>query len=214
MLTLGAGGNSQVMLDLLILLAAAAGVSMIVGRLKIAPIAGYLIAGAIFGPNALGVIGDSASAASISQIAIVLLMFGIGLHLDRNDLRSGMLPTLGIGVVSTLFVAGLLTPGGLAFGLSMPASVAIAFALSMSSTAVVLRLLQYHRQLRQVHGQIAFGTLIAQDMIVVLVLALMPVLAGLAGVGGGNGEGFSLGSMLVNALLAIGGMTLLIVIGL
>ncbi|MEO0630977.1 MAG: cation:proton antiporter, partial [Planctomycetota bacterium] len=74
-LTLAATESSRVMLDLLFILAAAATVSLICRRLKIAAIAGYLIAGAVFGPNALGLITDSESIDSISQIAIILLMF-------------------------------------------------------------------------------------------------------------------------------------------
>lgn len=213
MLTLAAGGNAQVMLDLLVILATAAGVSMVVARLRIAPIAGYLIAGAIFGPNAFGVISDSASIASISQIAIVLLMFGIGLHLDPSDLRRGMLPTLGIGVISTLITVALGTPIAMAFSLPFPAAVAVASAIAMSSTAVVLRTLQQRRQLRHVHGQIAFGTLIAQDMAVVIVLAMIPVLAGIGAAGTADEGGFDLVAMLGRAGLAVGAIALMVLFG-
>jgi CPA2 family monovalent cation:H+ antiporter-2 len=179
-LTLAAGGNTQVMLDLLLILAAAATVSLICRRLKIAAIAGYLVAGAIFGPNAIGLISDSASVASISQIAIVLLMFGIGLHLDRSDLRAGLAPILGIGALSTILTTGLGTPIAKLFGMHWPAALTVATAVAMSSTAVVLRMLQQKRELRQAHGRISFGTLIVQDMGVVIILAGMPVVAGWA----------------------------------
>ncbi|MEM9165400.1 MAG: cation:proton antiporter [Planctomycetota bacterium] len=214
MITLAAGGASQVMLDLLVLLAAAAIVSLLVGRVKIAPIAGYLIAGAVFGPNALGIISDTGSIAAIEQIAIVLLMFGIGLHLDRSDLRAGMLPTLGIGLLSTLLSIGIGTPVAMLFGLPWAAAFAVAAGLAMSSTAVVLRTLQQRRQLRQVHGQIAFGTLITQDLVVVVVLALMPVIAGLAGAGDAPAASVDVPGLLAKGGLTIGLVAALIIAGL
>ncbi len=211
-LTLAAAGNTQVMVDLLLILAAAATVSLICRRLKIAAIAGYLIAGAIFGPNAVGLIGDSESIASISQIAIILLMFGIGLNLDPNDLRRGLLPTLLIGFVSTFVVIASGTPIAALFGLGIPAAIAVAGAVANSSTAVVLRTLQQRRMLRRVHGQIAFGTLLAQDMVVIVVIAMIPVLGGLAGTDAGAAP-FDLVAMLGKSALVIGAISLLVVFG-
>ncbi|MBN4082737.1 cation:proton antiporter, partial [Phycisphaeraceae bacterium AH-315-B13] len=72
-LTLAAGATGTVMRDLLVVLATAAMISLVFRRLKLSTIPGYLIAGAIFGPNALGFVGDSSSIDSISHVAIVLL---------------------------------------------------------------------------------------------------------------------------------------------
>lgn len=218
-LTLAAAGNAQVMLDLLLILAAAATVSLLFRRLKIAAIAGYLIAGAIFGPNAIGLIADSASVASISQIAIVLLMFGIGLHLDRSDLKAGLAPILAIGALSTILTTGLGTPIAKLFGMHWPAALTVATAVAMSSTAVVLRMLQQKRELRQAHGRISFGTLIVQDMGVVIILAGMPVVAGWAKAAQGievdaGAEAMNLGALGTKAAITIGVMALMIIAGL
>lgn len=217
-MTLAAAGNTQVMLDLLLILAAAATVSLICRRLKIATIAGYLIAGAIFGPNAFGLIGDSASVASISQIAIVLLMFGIGLHLDRTDLKAGLAPILAIGALSTILTTALGTPIAKLFGMHWPAALTVATAVAMSSTAVVLRMLQQRRELRHAHGRISFGTLIVQDMGVVIILAGMPVVAGWAQVAQGvevadGQEAMDLPALMTKAAITIGVMALMIVGG-
>ncbi|MEO1584910.1 MAG: cation:proton antiporter [Planctomycetota bacterium] len=217
-LTLAAGGNAQVMLDLLLVLAAAATVSLIVRRLKIAAIAGYLVAGAVFGPNAIGLISDSESIASISQIAIVMLMFGIGLHLDRSDLRAGLAPILAIGALSTIGTTAIGTPIAKLFGMHWPAALTVATAVAMSSTAVVLRTLQQRRELRQAHGRIAFGTLITQDMAVVIILAGMPVVAGWAKAAQGietvGGEPIQIATLVTKSAITIGLMALMIVAGL
>ena len=218
MLTLAAAGNSQVMLDLLLILSAAATVSLICRRLKIAAIAGYLIAGAVFGPNAFGLIDDSASVASISQIAIVLLMFGIGLHLDRSDLKAGLAPILAIGALSTILTTAIGTPIAKLFGMHWPAALTVATAVAMSSTAVVLRMLQQKRELRQAHGRISFGALIVQDMGVVIILAGMPVVAGWAQAAQGleaapTEETMSIAALCAKAGITIGVMALVIVAG-
>ncbi|GAB5496314.1 MAG: cation:proton antiporter [Phycisphaerales bacterium] len=209
-------GDGGVMRDLLIILATAAIVSLAFRRLKIATIPGYLIAGAIFGPNAIGLVNDSASILSIGQVAIVLLMFGIGMHLDRRDLRSGFVPILAVGMISTALTASIGTPIAMLFGLSPTAAAAVAIAMSMSSTAVVLRILQQRRELRQLHGRIAFGTLLSQDLAVVGAIAFIPVLASLAeggAVSEPDAEPTGVLRMIASALISIGAVGLLIVIG-
>lgn len=216
MMTLAEAGDAAVMRDLLVILATAAFISLLFRRLKIATIPGYLIAGAIFGPKALGFVQDSESVEAISHVAIVLLMFGIGMHLDRRDLRSGFVPILAVGVMSTLLSAAAGTPIAMLFGVPAATGAAIAIALSMSSTAVVLRILQQKRELRQLHGRIAFGTLLTQDLVVVAALAFMPVLAGLAD---GNmdlaeeTEPDNLLRILAMALITIGAVGLMIAVG-
>ncbi|MEO1534000.1 MAG: cation:proton antiporter [Planctomycetota bacterium] len=217
-LTLAATESSRVMLDLLFILAAAATVSLICRRLKIAAIAGYLIAGAVFGPNALGLITDSESIDNISQIAIILLMFGIGLHLDRSDLKAGLAPILAIGALSTILTTAIGTPIAKLFGMHWPAALTVATAVAMSSTAVVLRMLQQRRELRQAHGRISFGTLIVQDMGVVIILAGMPVVAGWAQAAQGvevasTEEVMNVGALVAKAAITIGVMALVIVAG-
>lgn len=209
-------GDGAVMRDLLIILATAALVSLAFRRLKIATIPGYLIAGAIFGPKAIGLVNDSSSISSIANVAIVLLMFGIGMHLDRRDLRSGFVPILAVGMISTALTASFGTPIAMLFGLSPTAAAAVAIAMSMSSTAVVLRILQQRRQLRQLHGRIAFGTLLSQDLAVVGAIAFMPVLAGLAENGSApepDAEPARVLSVLASAFISIGAVGLMILFG-
>lgn len=177
-LTLAAGeGASVFALDLLKILACAGMVAMALGRLGVAVIPGYVLAGALIGPHAVGIVGAGSSAEEIGTLATVMLMFGIGLHLDASSLRRGAATIVTVGVASTLGSAVLIAIAGLCFGLSMSASIAIGMALSLSSTAVVMRILQQRRELYTPHGRLSFGALLMQDLLVIAMLAVLPLLA-------------------------------------
>lgn len=164
-------------IDLLKILACAGLVAAALGRLHIAVIPGFLIAGAIIGPGALGLIDDAESIQEITSVAIVLLMFGIGLHLDASVLRRGAVTIIAAGVLTTLGTALVATPVAMLFGLAWPSAVAVAMAVSLSSTAVVMRLLQQKREVYSSHGRLTFGVLLVQDLLVVIMLAVLPLLA-------------------------------------
>ena len=210
---LAAAQTPTLLIDLVVVLGAAAAVTLGLRRMRLATIPGYLIAGALVGPFALDLVRDEQNIAAISQIAIVLLMFGIGLHMDLDVLRGGMLRSLWVGVVSTLGTVVLATPLAMLMGVSAPAAVAIAAALAMSSTAAVLRLLQQRRELEQTPGRIALGVLIAQDLLVVVVLGLIPVLGVWAGMSESPDTSRSVLRIAERVSLTIGGIGLLVVAG-
>ncbi|MFT5423501.1 MAG: CPA2 family monovalent cation:H+ antiporter-2 [Phycisphaerales bacterium] len=168
---------AAVVIDLLKILACAGLVAAALGRLHIAVIPGFLIAGAIIGPGALGLIDDAASIQEITSVAIVLLMFGIGLHLDASVLRRGAATIIAAGILTTVGTVLVATPVAMLFGLAWPSAVAVAMAVSLSSTAVVMRLLQQKREVYSSHGRLTFGVLLMQDLLVVIMLAVLPVLA-------------------------------------
>ncbi|HRJ49688.1 MAG: cation:proton antiporter [Phycisphaeraceae bacterium] len=172
-----AGGDSRLFVDLLSILATAAVIATIFRRLRLESIPGYLVAGALVGPHALRLVTDLTTVEQISQLAIILLMFTIGLMLDASAVKRGMLSMLGVGVLSTGLVTLLAWPVVMAFGASAPRGLLVAMALSMSSTAVLLRVLQRRREVRQIHGQLCVGVSIVQDLISVVALASLPLLA-------------------------------------
>ncbi len=94
----------MLVIDLLILLAAAGVVTMLLRRLGMSTIPGYLITGAIIGPSALGFINSDANINQMSDLAILLLMFTIGMHLDMDAIRTGMVNIIIVGVVSSVLV--------------------------------------------------------------------------------------------------------------
>ncbi len=169
------------MLDLLLTLAAAACITIAFKRMGLATIPGYLVTGAIIGPSAFGLIHSPENVQAISGLAILLLMFTIGLQLDLAGIRSGMVSILAIGLSSTLATWLIGIPVGMAFGLSAPASLVLAMAMSMSSTAVAMGVLQPRREVNLVQGRLCIGVSVTQDLLSIAVLALMPPIAMWAG---------------------------------
>ncbi|MFS8138815.1 MAG: cation:proton antiporter, partial [Thermomonas sp.] len=147
-------------------------------RLRLSPLVGYLIAGVLVGPFTPGFVADSALALQLSEIGVILLMFGVGLHFSIDDLMKvkaiaipgaiiniSVLTTLGWGLATLL---GWPTFQGVVFGL----------ALSVASTVVLLRGLEDHRLLDTSRGKIALGWLVVEDLVMILALIFLPVLAG------------------------------------
>ncbi|MDX9911858.1 MAG: cation:proton antiporter [Phycisphaerales bacterium] len=221
MLTLASGSTSPLARDLLIVLLAASIVAMMLHRLRVAVAPGYLIAGAIIGPYAAGLVSDPDSVESISSIATILLMFLIGLHLDLSSLRGGMVRTLLIGVVSSVVTTAIFVPLGMLFHLDLASSLTVAMGLSMSSTALVLKLLQARREMNQLRGRIAFGVLIVQDVLAIVALAVIPVLAAWRGSSSARMLAQEPGqaameptiNVLAQAALVLGVLALMIVLG-
>jgi len=179
-----AGHAAQDMLpvQLLVLLTTAAIVALVFRRLKLELIPGYLIAGAIVGPHALGFVGDGDAVEEISHLAVILLMFGIGLHLDLRALRRGLVHILAVGIASTAIVVFVLW-GAMAILPDLPAPVALVLALAgaMSSTAVLVRVVAARREGRTTHGRVTIGVAIVQDLAAVVFMAVLPPIAGWAG---------------------------------
>ena len=147
-------------------------------RLRLPPIVGYLLAGVAVGPFTPGFVGDSALAAQLAEIGVILLMFGVGLHFSIETLlkvkRIAVPGALVQITVATAIGAGIAQwwgwslGGGLVFGL----------ALSVASTVVLLRALTQRNELDSENGRIAVGWLIIEDLVTVLALVFLPALAG------------------------------------
>lgn len=174
LISLAAAQAPALSVDLLIVFATATVVTLALRHLRVATIPAYLVAGAIIGP-ALGLVAPE-SVEGIASLAIILLMFGIGLHMDLKELRGDLLPIFGVGAVATILVMLVVWPVAMLFGLSAPAALAVGMAISMSSTAAVLRTLQQRREMKSFHGRVSFGVLIVQDLLTIVFLALIPTL--------------------------------------
>lgn len=177
------GASGKLVIDLLVILGAAALMSVMLRRLHLAAIPGYLIVGAVLGnlPREWGLLSSPENVNQISEIAVILLMFTIGLHLDIESIKTGMVPILLVGLASTVLGALVLWPAGMAFGLGAPAALLVGFALSMSSTAVAIGILQKYKEVHLIHGRICVGVSIVQDLLSIPVLAMMPAVAMWAG---------------------------------
>ena len=98
-LTLAAGGMESSAVALLVVLACAGVIALVMARLKVAALPAYLVGGAIIGPSGLGLGVEGESMGGLAQLATVMLMFGIGLHLDLSAFRKGAAATLGAGAI-------------------------------------------------------------------------------------------------------------------
>ncbi len=175
-------------------------------KLRISPVAGYLFAGVLVGPFTPGFVADVALANELAEIGVILLLFGVGLHFSLRDLLS--VKNIAVpGAVLQIAVATTLGLGlALYLGWSVAAGLVFGLALSVASTVVLLRALQERRLVESERGRIAVGWLIVEDLAMVLVLVLLPALAGLL-----NG---SLGQPAQGASDALGPGRILTTIGL
>ena len=169
-------------------------------RLKLSPIVGYLVAGVLVGPYTPGFDADVELAMQLSEVGVILLMFGVGLHFSVEDLME--VKTIAIpGAIAQIAVATAMG-WGLAWWLGWPVMQGLVFglALSCASTVVLLRALEDRRLLDTRRGRIAVGWLIVEDLVMVVALVLLPALAGALG-GEGDGKPVTLGTVTVSLLV-------------
>lgn len=207
-------------LSLMVILSTAALVAIIMQRMRLAVIPAYLVAGVLVGPGALGVVHETDALESISQLAVVLLMFGIGLHLQLSVLGHSLFRMIMAGVLSWLASTLVGWPVAQLFGLGPAAALTLCMALSMSSTAVVLRIITERGELRHNNGRMALSILVVQDLMVILVMAALPALTHWAGGHPGpvmqtlDGDGLPTWVEYVSdAFISIGAISALIVVG-
>ncbi|QOJ01439.1 MAG: cation:proton antiporter [Phycisphaeraceae bacterium] len=177
-----ATGGVPLAVDLMVILFVAALVATVFARLRLESIPGFLIAGVLIGPGALGLVQDSPRIEQISQLAVIFLMFGVGLHLDPSTMGRGAVHILGIGAISTVSVMGLSAVVLMAAGVDPPVAVLLGMVAGQSSTSVLVRLVTARREIRTVHSRVGLGISIVQDLSAVVLLGLLPPLARWSGV--------------------------------
>ena len=161
--------------QVLVILAAAVAAVLVFRRLRITPVLGYLAAGVLLGPHALRVV-DPERVAGLAELGVVFLLFAIGLELSIERMVALRRHVFGLG---TLQVAATGTVVGVALaaaGLPIGAAVVLGGGLALSSTAVVLQMLAERRELATPAGRIALSVLLLQDLAVVPLLTLVPLL--------------------------------------
>ncbi|UQZ89321.1 sodium:proton exchanger [Deltaproteobacteria bacterium Smac51] len=148
-------------------------------KIGLSPIVGYLLAGFLAGPNFpwFPFVADAHYAAELSEAGVILLMFGVGLHFNMNDLLSvkGVAVPGAIAQSATATVLGTLAAWS--FGFSTGAGLVLGMGLAVASTVVLLRVLSDNNVLDTIHGHVAVGWLIVEDIFTVLILVLLPSIA-------------------------------------
>jgi len=162
----------------LIYLAAAIVAVPIAKRLGLGSVLGYLIAGILIGPYALGVVGDQTDVMHFAEFGVVMMLFLVGLELQPSRLWKLRHSILGLGGLQVVLTAAVIFAFCYwFFTMHWQTALAIGLMLALSSTAIVLQSLEEKGWLKQEAGQNAFSVLLFQDIAIIPILALLPLLA-------------------------------------
>jgi glutathione-regulated potassium-efflux system protein KefB len=192
----------------LVLLVAAVVTVPLARRIGLPAIVAYLIGGMIIGPSGLAIFGSPESIIPVSELGVVMLLFLIGLELEPSQLLAMRRAIFGLGAAQLTVTAGCIALLAHLLGLLQWRGAIIAgLALAMSATAIALQILEDRGELQRAYGQRAFAILLFQDMAVVPVLALLPLLAQ------GSRSIPDFASALQSALLIAGAVALIVIAG-
>ncbi|MGH8263384.1 MAG: monovalent cation:proton antiporter-2 (CPA2) family protein [Steroidobacterales bacterium] len=189
--------------EIAIFLAAAVLAVPIFRRFQLSAVLAYLVSGMLIGPWGLKLVTRVESILQFAEFGVVLLLFVIGLELQASRLTAMRRVVFGLGtaqvVLTTLVFMGI----GVALGLTSSAAAIAGFGLSLSSTPLVLQLLGERDELATQHGRGAFGILLFQDIAVLPVLAILPLIAG-TGPSGFSWKNLALGMGAIVAVVFAG----------
>ncbi len=164
--------------DILILLFASVGIVIIFKQLRLSPALGYLVAGAMIGPFGFAVLESSESTQSIADLGVVFLLFAIGLELNFERLKKMRKYVLGFGGLQVLLTSvSIAFIAHKFFGISQEVALVIGSALSLSSTAIVLQIIAENGEETTRVGRLSFSILLLQDLAVIPILVLIPLLS-------------------------------------
>jgi len=193
------------LIETITLLGAAVVVVPLFQFLRLGTVLGFLAAGMLIGPGGMGLITDVERISGLAELGVVFLLFIIGIELKPARLWLMRRQVFGMGSVQVAATGLVLTLALLGLGLQAPASVLLGLGLALSSTAFVLQILTERHELGTGHGRAAFAILLLQDLAVVPLLALVPMLA--------NPETSLGGDLGLAVVESLGGVVAVILVG-
>lgn len=173
-------------------------------KFKVSPVLGYLAVGAALGPHSLAVVRDVDGVTHVAELGVIFLLFTIGLELSFERLRAFSRLIFGLGSVQVLLTAVAIGSIAFAWGNSVEAAIVLGLCLALSSTAMVMQILSERGELATPHGRTAFAVLLLQDLAVVPILILLPVLSGAT-----SNVWLAVGLALLKAVITVGLIVLL-----
>jgi CPA2 family monovalent cation:H+ antiporter-2 len=180
---------------------------LVARTLRLPVLIGYIVAGLIVGPNTPGFIANQETVRIVADVGVALLMFAVGTQFsleELNHVRKTALVGGGIQIAGTIVLGVLL---GLVFGWGLYGGLFVGCALALSSTAVMLKILEERGELGTAHGMVMLGILVVQDLSLILMIVLLPALAQVGTAGASALQG--VGVALFKALVFIGATVLL-----
>ncbi len=149
----------------------------IASRLGLGSVLGYLIAGALIGPFALKLISDTEHIMHFAEFGVVMMLFLVGLELQPQVLWRMRKPILGLGGLQVMLTTGAITAAAMLLGLDWKTALAVGLVLSLSSTAIALQILGEKKLMKTEAGKSSFAVLLFQDIAVIPIIAILPLLA-------------------------------------
>jgi len=169
--------DSAALFNVFVFLAAACVVVPLASRFQLGSVLGYLIAGILIGPFGLGLIGNAEEVMHFAEFGVVMMLFVIGLELEPPMLWRMRKSIVGLGGLQVVLTTAAFTLLGQSLGYAWQPSLAVGMALSLSSTALVLQMLQERNLLQTSVGESSFAVLLFQDIAVIPILIVLPLLA-------------------------------------
>lgn len=167
----------NVLEQLLIILTATLSIVFVFQKLRLPSIVGFLLAGTIIGPDGLGLIRSGEQVEALAQVGVALLLFTIGLEISLSRLLPVRPAMIGAGILQIALTTLAVAAASLGFGQPFRVGVFNGFLVSLSSTAIVLKVFGERREIDSLQGRIATGILLFQDLCIVPMVLLIPVLA-------------------------------------
>ena len=201
-LPLAAGEAPPYLLGIAVMVVAGAVVAYLGYRVKLVPIVGFLLTGVLIGPNALGLVSDLDTVNAAADVGVLLLLFTIGLEFSLDRLKEIRRPLFLGGGLQVALATASTTAILVAAGVAVEAAVFTGFLVSLSSTAIVLKLLSDRAELSTPPGAVSVALLLFQDLAIVLMVLLVPAL------GDEGGSPADLVVALVTAVAVVAGVIL------
>lgn len=189
--------------DFVIIFGVAIGITFLFYHLRIAPIVGYLIAGVLLGPSVLGVAKDVATIEVLAEVGVILLLFLIGVEFSLNELIAMNRKMFQVGFLQIILTTAIVALIAIVYGTSIPQSLFVGLLVTMSSTVIVMKVLSDRGEMDSPHGRLTAVILILQDISVVVIVLMMPVLGGTSS--------FSVPQIVLNVFMVFTFMVLVIV---
>jgi len=176
--------DTAILDNVIIIFALSIAIIFVTSRLNVPGIVGFLLAGIVAGPHALGLVQETTTVEALAEIGVVLLLFTIGMEFSFTDLMRIRRAVFAGGTLQVVLTVTAVAAGAWTAGIPPPQAVFLGFILSLSSTAIVLSLLQERSEVESPHGRVTLGILIFQDLAIIPMMLLVPMLAGTDGTGG------------------------------